>query len=130
MRRIKTNKAGKSGSRENPEGRNMADDKAHATDVNKIVEAEIVSDATMQKDEGRMEAEEGAANRLMGWAGLICTGIAVSMSLFHLYAAYAIVPTQELRYIHVAFTLILAFLLFPVAKRFRDRLRWWDILPG
>ena len=108
----------------------MADDKAHATDVNKIVEAEIVSDATMQKVEELIEAEEGAANRLIGWASLICTGIAVSMSLFHLYAAYAIVPTQELRYIHVAFTLILAFLLFPVAKRFRDRLRWWDIVPG
>ena len=108
----------------------MADDKAHATDVTKIVEAEIVSDATMQKVEELIEAEEGAANRLVGWAGIICTGIAVSMSLFHLYAAYAIVPTQELRYIHVAFTLILAFLLFPVAKRFRDRLRWWDIVPG
>ena len=38
------------------------------------------------------------------------TSIAVAMTLFHLYAAYAIVPTQELRYIHVAFTLILSFL--------------------
>jgi sodium/bile acid cotransporter 7 len=36
------------------------------------------------------------------------------MSLFHLYAAYAIVPTQELRYTHVAFTLVLSFLLFPL----------------
>ena len=52
------------------------------------------------------------------------------MSLFHLYAAYAIVPTQELRYTHVAFTLVLSFLLFPVAMRFRNRVRWWDIVPG
>ena len=52
------------------------------------------------------------------------------MSLFHLYAAYAIVPTQELRYIHVAFTLVLSFLLFPLATRFRNRVRWWDIVPG
>ncbi|MET0443441.1 MAG: TRAP transporter fused permease subunit, partial [Pseudorhodoplanes sp.] len=108
----------------------MADDKAHAPEGNKIVEAEIVSDATMQKVEELIEAEEGAANRLLGWAGIISTAIAVSMSLFHLYAAYAIVPTQELRYIHVAFTLILAFLLFPAARRFRDRVRWWDIVPG
>ena len=47
----------------------------------------------------------------MGWPGRISTALAVSMSLFHLYAAYAIVPTQELRYTHVAFTLILSFLL-------------------
>ena len=52
------------------------------------------------------------------------------MSLFHLYAAYAIVPTQELRYIHVAFTLVLSFLLFPLATRFRNRVRWWDVVPG
>ena len=52
------------------------------------------------------------------------------MTLFHLYAAYAIVPTQELRYIHVAFTLVLSFLLFPLAMRFRNRVRWWDIVPG
>ena len=49
------------------------------------------------------------------------------MSLFHLYAAYAIVPTQELRYTHVAFTLVLSFLLFPLATRFRNRVRWWDV---
>ena len=52
------------------------------------------------------------------------------MSLFHLYAAYAIVPTQELRYTHVAFTLVLSFLLFPLATRFRNRVRWWDVVPG
>jgi len=34
-----------------------------------------------------VEAEEGAANRLMGWPGRISTAIAVVMSLFHLYAA-------------------------------------------
>src|SRR5215207_10615555 len=88
------------------------------------------SDEALQKAEAFIEAEEGAANRLMGWAGRISTAIAVAMSLFHLYAAYAIVPTQELRYIHVAFTLILSFLLFPLATRFRNRVRWWDIVPG
>ena len=51
------------------------------------------------------------------------------MSLFHLYAAYSIVPTQELRYTHVAFTLILSFLLFPLAASFRNRVRWWDVIP-
>src|SRR6185503_5893340 len=50
-----------------------------------------------------------------GWVGVAVTGIAVVMTLFHLYAAYDIVPTQELRYIHVAFVLLLSFLLFPLA---------------
>src|SRR5712675_2691097 len=90
----------------------------------------VVSDEALLKAESFVEAEEGAANRLMGWAGRISTAIAVVMSLFHLYAAYAIVPTQELRYTHVAFTLVLSFLLFPVAMRFRNRVRWWDIVPG
>src|SRR3982074_280417 len=89
-----------------------------------------VSNEALLKAESFVEQEEGAANRLMGWAGKISTTIAVVMSLFHLYAAYAIVPTQELRYTHVAFTLVLSFLLFPVAMRFRNRVRWWDIVPG
>ncbi len=93
-------------------------------------EVVAVSDEALQKAESFVEAEEGAANRLMGWAGRISTTIAVVMSLFHLYAAYAIVPTQELRYTHVAFTLVLSFLLFPLATRFRNRVRWWDIVPG
>src|SRR6187431_2567771 len=93
-------------------------------------EVVAVSDEALQKAESFVEAEEGAANRLMGWPGRISTTIAVVMSLFHLYAAYAIVPTQELRYIHVAFTLVLSFLLFPLAMRFRNRVRWWDIVPG
>src|SRR5258705_6683221 len=48
------------------------------------------------------------------------------MSLFHLYSAYAIVPTQVLRPVHVGFVLFLSYLLFPVAKRYRHRIMWWD----
>ncbi len=32
------------------------------------------------------------------------------------------------RGIHVAFVLFLVFLLFPLAKRFRHRVTWWDWL--
>ena len=92
-------------------------------------DAAISADA-LRKAESFVEAEEGATNRLLGWAGIATTTIAVMMTLFHLYAAYAIVPTQELRYTHVAFTLVLSFLLFPLAARFRNRVRWWDIVPG
>jgi len=84
----------------------------------------------LHKAEAYVEQEEGLTNRLSGWAGTIVTTIAVAMSLFHLYAAYEIVPTQELRYTHVAFVLVLCFLLFPMAQRFRNRIQWWDVLMG
>src|SRR3989442_11390953 len=48
------------------------------------------------------------------------------MSLFHLYSAYAIVPTQVLRPVHVGFVLFLSYLLFPASKRYRHRIMWWD----
>ena len=67
------------------------------------------------------------------------TAIAVITSLFHLYAAVAgawpfsdfpIIATQPLRYAHVAFVLVLSFLLFPAAARFRNRIYWFDVLLG
>jgi TRAP transporter 4TM/12TM fusion protein len=103
----------------------MADEDKHAAK-----EPAALSTEALRKAESYIEAEEGATNRLGGIAGLIVTGIAVAMSVFHLYAAYAIVPTQELRYVHVAFVLLLSFLLFPVAARFRNRIRWWDVVTG
>src|SRR6516164_3794316 len=101
--------------------------------------APTVSQAQLQKAEAYVEAEEGVVNRLFGWAGRLVTSIAVAMSLFHLYAAVAgawpftdfpIITTQPLRYAHVAFVLMLSFLLFPLSARFRDRIRWWDIAAG
>jgi TRAP transporter 4TM/12TM fusion protein len=98
-----------------------------------------VSEEQLRKAEAYIEAEEGAVNRLVGWAGRLVTSVAVAMSLFHLYAAVAgawpftdfpIVATQPLRYIHVAFVLMLSFLLFPMSARFRNRIRWWDIAAG
>jgi len=49
------------------------------------------------------------------------------MALFHLWAAWDIVPTTSLRFIHVAFALVLAFLLFPIGRAYRDRLMLWDV---
>src|SRR5262245_56049482 len=89
-----------------------------------------ISKEGLRKAEEYVQQEEGAANRLSGWAGAIVTVIAVAMTLFHLYAAYDIIPTQPLRYTHVAFVLVLSFLLFPMAKRFRNRIEWFDVIAG
>jgi len=75
-----------------------------------------------------IEEEEGALNRVGGWAGTAITAIAVCVSLFHLYAAFDIVPAYILRPVHVACVLFLVFLLFPMAPSMRDRIRWWDWL--
>src|SRR3954468_5771117 len=85
-----------------------------------------VSEEALRKAESFIEEEEGAANKLRGGLGWFVLFLAVVMSVFHLYTAYGIVATQTLRPIHVAFVLSLSFLLFPVAKRFRHRVMWWD----
>lgn len=87
-----------------------------------------VSKEALLKAEQYIEEEEGAANHLEGWLGVFLSTVAVVMSLFHMFAAYAIVPTQTLRPVHVGFVLFLSFLLFPVSKRFRHRIMWWDWL--
>lgn len=86
----------------------------------------VITDEQLKKAAEFIEEEEGASNRLSGKMGIFVTVVAVIMSLFHLYAAYDIVPTQTLRPVHVGFMLFLSFLLFPVAARFRNRARWWD----
>jgi len=80
----------------------------------------------LKKAEQFIEAEEGASNKLPGALGIFVSATAVVMSLFHLYSAYAIVPTQVLRPVHVGFVLFLSYLLFPASKRYRHRIMWWD----
>jgi TRAP transporter 4TM/12TM fusion protein len=102
-------------------------------------EASGISAEALRKAEEFIEADEGAINRLSGLTGQAVTAIAVLMSLFHLYAAvggawpfsaFPIIATQPLRYAHVAFVLVLSFLLFPMAARFRNRIRWFDVVLG
>src|SRR3989338_4377975 len=89
--------------------------------------AEISAEA-LQRAEEMIEREEGVHNKLSGRLAAFVTAVAVVMSLFHLYTAYAIVRPEHLRSIHVAFVLFLSFLIFPAARRFRHRVMWWDWL--
>ena len=68
----------------------------------------------------------GRVNKLKGWLAAFVTLAAVVMSGYHLYTAYEIVPAQTLRAVHLAFVLFLCFLVFPVARRHRHRVMWWD----
>jgi len=85
-----------------------------------------VSKEALARAEEMIEREEGVQNKLTGWLAAFVATVAVVMSLFHLYTAYAIVRPEHLRATHVAFVLFLTFLIFPVSRRFRHRVMWWD----
>jgi TRAP transporter 4TM/12TM fusion protein len=87
--------------------------------------AEVSAEA-LKRAEEMIEREEGVQNKLVGWLAAFVGTVAVVMSLFHLYTAYAIVRPEHLRATHVAFVLLLTFLVFPLARRFRHRVMWWD----
>ncbi|HYK13255.1 MAG TPA: hypothetical protein VEW70_04670, partial [Burkholderiales bacterium] len=70
---------------------------------NTVVDEPVVSAEAIKKAEQYIEEEEGAINKLPGALGVMTTALAVIMSIFHLYAAYGIMPTHVLRGIHVAF---------------------------
>ena len=87
-----------------------------------------VDGAALARAERFVEEEEGATHRFGGWLGASLTVVAVVMSVFHLYAAYGIVPTHVLRPIHLGFVLFLVFLLFPATRASRHQLKWWDVV--
>src|SRR6266576_942223 len=97
-------------------------------DAQTITQEVPLTEAQKKRLEEFIEEEEGALNRYKGPLAVLMTGLAVVMSVFHLYAAVGIVPAYILRPVHVAFALALVFLLFPTLKRFRHRLMWWDII--
>jgi TRAP transporter 4TM/12TM fusion protein len=93
-----------------------------------VVADAAVSEEALKRAEDYVEEAEGAHNRYGGALAVVMSAAAVLMSLFHLYAAVEIVPAYMLRPIHVALAMALVFLLFPVARRYRHRLMWWDVL--
>src|SRR4026208_616300 len=87
-----------------------------------------VSEEALARAEEMIEREEGVQNKLRGSIAALVATVLVVMSIFHLYTAYAIVRPEHLRATHVAFVLFLTFLIFPVSRRFRHRVMWWDWL--
>lgn len=83
---------------------------------------------TQETVDSLIRKEEGDAHQYKGYLAIFLTMAAVLMSLFHLYAAYSIVPTLQLRVVHVGFVLTILFLSFPIAARYKNRLMIWDIV--
>lgn len=76
------------------------------------------------------KGEEPTRERqLRGLWGLIVAAIAISFSLFQIYnAGFGLLPAQKLRAVHLAFVLVLIFLLYPLRKRsVKDKIPFYDI---
>jgi TRAP transporter 4TM/12TM fusion protein len=68
--------------------------------------------------------------KLAGYSGLVVAVVGVCMSLYHVYARLTPAPPDSLalRIITLAFSLVLAFLLFPARKGAPvDRIPWTDL---
>jgi TRAP transporter 4TM/12TM fusion protein len=88
----------------------------------------VVDEEAKKKAEEFVEQEEGAVRRFTGRTDLLVAIVAIAMSLYHLYAAYAIIPAHILRATHLGFVMFLVYLLFPLTKAQRDRIRWHDVV--
>jgi TRAP transporter 4TM/12TM fusion protein len=88
----------------------------------------VVDEEAKKKAEEFVEQEEGAVRRFTGRTDVLIATVAIAMSLYHLYAAYAIIPAHILRATHLGFVMFLVYLLFPLTKAQRDRIRWHDVV--
>ncbi len=88
----------------------------------------VVDEEARRKAEEFIEQEEGAVRRLTGKVEVLVAVVAIGMSLYHLYAAYAIIPAHILRATHLGFVLFLLYLLFPAVRSQRDHIRWHDVV--
>jgi TRAP transporter 4TM/12TM fusion protein len=74
-----------------------------------------------------VERAEAPTRTLSGRAGSLVFLALVVMSLYHLYAVIATIPTHAFRASHLMFTLPLALLLYPAARARRTDLPWYDL---
>ena len=90
-------------------------------------QTEWVTEEQKKKLEEVMEEEEGVTRKLKGFWGYLITALAVAMSAFAVYATVATITPQILRGVYVALFLVLVFLYYPAAKRFRKKVGFFDI---
>ncbi|MCX5819666.1 MAG: TRAP transporter fused permease subunit [Deltaproteobacteria bacterium] len=95
----------------------------------------ILDEATEQLTEEQkkkldeiIEEEEGVTRKVTGFWNVTTTVLAVAMSLFAIYATIFPVTTQMLRGGHVAFMLVLSFLYYPMAKKYKGKVTIIDII--
>lgn len=84
------------------------------------------SEISVEKVEEIVATVETPTRKFTGRIGkLIAAGLVV-MSLYHLYNVLATIPTQLFRATHVLFVLLFIFLVYPAAKRWKQKISWFD----
>ena len=104
----------------------------------KGVETSINTDGLAEEEIARLEAEavlekynkESAyRNRLPRNVNNAISAVLIFFSLFQLYTTIWTIPIQKLRPLHLAFVVLLVFLLYPAARRLRkDVIAWYDAI--
>ena len=90
---------------------------------------EIIDDARLEAAQQLIQEEEGPRRQLIGSVAKLASCAAVAMSLVHLYWAWATVTAQVLRLVFLGFSLVLTFLIYPVARsQRRSVVPWYDWL--
>ena len=86
-------------------------------EVDKNIEEEILTELEGQRN--------FPPNTIYYW---IIAGIAFTWSLYQLYVSYFPVNSTIVRSIHLAFAMVLAFLIYPVVKKekFLKKIQWYD----
>lgn len=64
---------------------------------------------------------------LAGIAKTVVAGLAIIMSLYHLYGAVATIPAQVFRSVHLLFVLVLTFLYYPSGRKGGNRITVLDL---
>jgi TRAP transporter 4TM/12TM fusion protein len=75
-----------------------------------------------------VERAEAPTRVLTGGWGRAVTGALILMSLYHLFAVVATIPTQAFRASHLLFVMPLTFLIYPAGKGNRARVPWYDMI--
>jgi TRAP-type uncharacterized transport system fused permease subunit len=89
---------------------------------------------TPEMDEGAEKAAqiaaeaESGARRLQPWVYYVVTALCLGWSLFQLHVAFVPTNSTLVRSVHLAFALVLAYLLYPAHKSQRDRVPTYDVV--
>jgi TRAP transporter 4TM/12TM fusion protein len=79
---------------------------------------DVISEA---RAEEILEEFEAPTRKFKGAMNYLVTGLAVLTSLFALYGAFGTVMTLVNRFVHVMLIMMLTFLVYPAARRFKNR---------
>ncbi|HEY8394711.1 MAG TPA: TRAP transporter large permease subunit, partial [Thermaerobacter sp.] len=89
----------------------------------------ISTPASLEEVDELVERFEGVTRRPRGLMGRLAGALAIAMAIFHLWATFAYLPAHQLRAVHLAFGLVLIFLLYPGWRgEDRSRVPWHDVL--